>query len=177
MGTSYSPILVTSKIHCIIKMFKPTLAICLFLAVVEGSYYGYGGYGDYGGYGYGGYGGGYGGYGYGGYGGYGSYGGYSGGYGYPSYGYGYDYPSYGYGYSSSGYGYGHGGYGYKQKRSVGLGMGTLPAAMAMWDTATPQASSTTALRAMVSKERWIATMPPALTLLTTTSFTCMYFMK
>merc|ERR1711962_1180966 len=44
------------------KMLKTVLAVCVLLAVVEGTYYGYGsGYGDYG---YGGYGGhGYGGYG------------------------------------------------------------------------------------------------------------------
>merc|ERR1712198_43159 len=94
-STSCSPILASSKPYCFIKMFKLTLASCLLLAVVEGSYYGYGGYGVYGGYGYGG------------------------GYGYPYYGYGYGYPSYGYGYSSPGYGYGHGGSGYKYKRSVG----------------------------------------------------------
>merc|ERR1711962_1498539 len=89
------------------KMLKIVLAVCVIIAAVEGTYYGYGsGYGDYG---YGG----YGGHGYGGYGGYG-YGGY--GYGeYPGYGYGYSsYPSYGHG---SGYGYGSG----KYKRSVGHG--------------------------------------------------------
>merc|ERR1711951_179707 len=91
-STSYSPILASSKSYCFIKMFKFTLASCLLLAVVEGSYYGYGGHGGYGGYGV------YDGYGYG------------GGYGYPYYGYGYGYPS---------YGYGHGGSGYKYKRSVG----------------------------------------------------------
>merc|ERR1711937_553038 len=53
-------------------MLKFALATALFLAVVEGSYYGYGGYGGHGyggydGYGYGSYGG-YGGYGHGGYG-------------------------------------------------------------------------------------------------------------
>merc|ERR1712212_1389485 len=82
------------------KMSKLTvLAVCVLLAVVEGTYYGYAG--GYGGYGYGG----YGGYGYGGY----EYGGY------PGYGYGYSsYPSYGYG---SGYGYGSS----KYKRSVGHG--------------------------------------------------------
>merc|ERR1712212_23041 len=82
------------------KMLKTVLAVCVLLAVVEGSYYGYGGgYGDYGYGGYGGHGyGGYGDYGYGGYGGYG-YGGY------PGYGYGYSsYPSYS-----------------KYKRSVGHG--------------------------------------------------------
>merc|ERR1711962_1495242 len=82
------------------KMLKTVLAVCVLLAVVEGSYYGYGS--GYGGYGYGGYGGhgygGYGDYGYGGYGDYG-YGGY-GGYGYGGY---------------TGYGYG------KYKRSVGHG--------------------------------------------------------
>merc|ERR1712180_341497 len=100
------------------KMLKTVLAVCVIIAAVEGSYYGYGsGYGDYGYGGYGGYGGhgygGYGDYGYGGYGGYG-YGGYGYG-GYPGYGYGYSsYPSYGYG---SGYGYGSS----KYKRSVGHG--------------------------------------------------------
>merc|ERR1719378_1733673 len=77
-------------------MLKLTLAACLLLALVEGSYYGYGGYGGYG---------------------------YGSGYGYQSAGYGYGYPSYGYGYGypSYGYGYGHGGSGYKSKRSVDHG--------------------------------------------------------
>merc|ERR1711962_367424 len=81
------------------KMLKTVLAVCVIIAAVEGSYYGYGGgYGDYGYGGHGDYGyGGYGGYGFGGYGGYG-YGGYGG----SGYGCGYSsYPSYGYG---SGYG-------------------------------------------------------------------------
>merc|ERR1711962_660939 len=99
-------------------MFKISLATCLLLAVVEGSYYGYGGYGGHGGHGYGGYDGyGYGGYGYGGYGESYGHGSYRYGYGYPSYGYGY--PSYGYGYDYPSYGYGHGGSGYKYKRSAG----------------------------------------------------------
>merc|ERR1712180_354948 len=78
------------------KMLKIVLSVCVLLAAVEGSYYGYGsGYGDYG---YGGYGG-------------------HGGYGYGGYGYG-GYPGYGYGYSSyPSYGYGSG----KYKRSVGHG--------------------------------------------------------
>merc|ERR1711955_27559 len=101
-------------LYCFPIMLKLALATALLLAVVEGSYYGYGGYG---GHGYGG----YDGYGYGSYGGYG-YGGYGHdygyGYGYPSYGYGY--PSYGYGYDYPSYGYSHG-YGHKYKRSVGEG--------------------------------------------------------
>merc|ERR1712243_412647 len=64
-------------LYCFPIMLKLALATALLLAVVEGSYYGYGGYGGHG------------------------YGGYDG-YGYPSYGYGYDYPSYGYS-----HGYGH----------------------------------------------------------------------
>merc|ERR1711937_623563 len=82
-------------------MLKIALATAVLLAVVEGSYYGYGGYG---GHGYGG----YDGYGYGSYGSYGGYG--YGGYGH-DYGYGYDYPSYGYSH----------GYSNKYKRSVGEG--------------------------------------------------------
>merc|ERR1712189_98601 len=103
------PVVAISILYFFPIMLKFALATVFLLAVVEGSYYGYGGYG---GYGYGSYGS-YGGYGYGGYGhdyGYG--------YGYPSYGYGY--PSYGYGYDYPSYGYSHG-YSNKYKRSVAEG--------------------------------------------------------